>query len=217
MGNLSTMVAAGKDTSSSTISACIWEIANDSQLQDELAKEIAQSGLDTESLTMTDITNGFPRLHSLLLRLKGPAPQLFLEPEYSITLQGKEIKAGTTIIAMTRILGEGAASEVPVGPKGEDPKQFCPRRWLTTSGQAESLTVIQPTNKLGGFLPFGHGLRRCPGAQFATVEVITGLFFILKKFEIAPIENHPPIRFVSRFTDTYNGEIQLTLKPRVWR
>mmetsp|Transcript_1723 Transcript_1723/g.3681 ORF Transcript_1723/g.3681 Transcript_1723/m.3681 type:complete len:85 (+) Transcript_1723:1480-1734(+) len=82
------------------------------------------------------------------------------------------------------------------------------------SGQRESLTVIQPSNRFGGYMAFGNGPRACPGAQLAIVEAITGLFCILQKFELAPIENHPSIRRVSRLTQTFDGEIQLTLKLR---
>ena len=58
-------------------------------------------------------------------------------------------------------------------------------------------------------MPFGHGVRVCPGAQLAKIEVITGLFYILKKFEISPIPKHATIRLVSRFTEKFDGEIQL--------
>ena len=86
---------------------------------------------------------------------------------------------------------------------------------VKTPGPSESLTVIQPSNKHGGFMSFGHGLRICPGAHLAKVEVVTGLFCILRMFTLAPIENHPPIRRVTRFTETYDGEVQLALKLRI--
>ena len=63
----------------------------------------------------------------------------------------------------------------------------------------------------------GHGVCVCTGAQLAKVEVMTNLFCILQKqkFEISPIPKHPPIRIVSRFTEKFDGEIQLILKPRI--
>ena len=45
-------------------------------------------------------------------------------------------------------------------------------------------------------------------------EIITGLVCVLTSFELAPIANHPPISRVLRFTETFDGEIQLVLKPR---
>jgi cytochrome P450 len=222
-GNLATLILAGTDTTSGTLAACLWEIANDLELQNELHRDISHSEIDLENLAFSDVMNGFPRLYSLLyevLRLKGPGPAIYLEPAERIEIQGELIEPGTMIVAMLRTFGEMAASEIPTGPKGEGPEQFCPLRWLipqnSTSGRiARPLAVMHPSNKHCGFMPFGHGVRVCPGAQLAKIEVITGLFCILQKFEISPIPKHPPIRIVSRFTEKFDGEIQLILKPRI--
>ena len=217
VGNLTTLLLAGTDTTSTTLAVCLWEIANDLVLQEELYQEVTTSGFDMDRLTLKDVMNGFPRLHSLLfevLRVKGPGSFIFLEPVEPIKFHGRVINPGTCICALTRSLGEKAASEVPRGPNGEGAEVFCPRRWLQHSSEGESVTVIQPTNKHGGFMPFGTGVRICPGANFAKVEAITGLFCLLKRFELAPIADHPPLRRVTRFTQTFDSEIQLILKPR---
>ena len=211
-----TLLFAGTDTTSTTLAACLWEIANDSQLQEELYQEVAESALDMNSLSLKDVMNGFPRLYSLLfevLRCKGPAPFLFLEPTEPVTIKRKVIEPGTVLCVLTRSLGEKAAMETPLGPNSEGPELFCPRRWLVP-GQSNSLSVTQPTNKYGGFTPFGAGVRVCPGASMAKVESIVVLLNLLQRFELAPIANHPTIRRVARFTDTFDNEIQLTLKPR---
>lgn len=198
------------------MAACFWEIANDPQLQEELYQEVVESALDMSSLSLKDAMDGFPRLHSLLfevLRCKGPAPFFFLEPNEPVVIKGQVLKPGTVICALTRNLGEKAVSEIPLGSNSEGPELFRPRRWLT-SDQSDSLSVTQPTNRYGGYMPFGNGVRVCPGASMAKAEAITVLFSILRRFEIAPIANHPPIRRVARFTDTFDNEIQLTLKPR---
>mmetsp|Transcript_24895 Transcript_24895/g.53706 ORF Transcript_24895/g.53706 Transcript_24895/m.53706 type:complete len:519 (+) Transcript_24895:160-1716(+) len=216
VGNLATLMLAGTDTTSNTLAVCLWEIAHDAKLHDELYNEIAESGKDLESLTMSDVMNGFPRLHSLLfevLRIKNSTPLLFLEPAEDVEFRGGLIKPGDIICAMTRSPGEKAASDVPTGPNGEGPETFCPHRWLVS--QNESFTVMQPTNENGGFMPFGHGLRACPGAKLAKVEVLTGLIYILRSFELAPMENHPPVERVMRFTETFDGEIKLMLKTRI--
>ncbi|KAL3805943.1 hypothetical protein HJC23_007904 [Cyclotella cryptica] len=220
MGNLGTLIMAGTDTTSTTLAACLWELAHDHQLQEALYKEITQSGLEMENLTLSHVVNGFPRLHALLfevLRLKGPAPMIFLEPGEPFDFYGEVIKPGTMVCALTAVLSKKATSDVPPGPSGEGPQNFCPQRWLVpqdSSDPSSPITVIQPSSKQGGYMPFGHGPRICPGAQLAKVEVLTGLFSILKKFELAPIANHPPVRRVSRFTETFDGEIQLALKER---
>ena len=210
---LLTLLIAGTDTTSTTLAACLWEIANDCQLQKELYQEVAECALDLNSLSLEDVMNEFPRLYSLLfevLRCKGPAPFFFLEPNEPVEIQGQVLNPGTIICALTRSLGEKAASEIPLGPNSEGPEQFCPWRWLA-SGQS----ITQPTNRYGGYMPFGNGVRVCPGSSMAKAEAITVLFSILRRFEIAPIANHPLVRRVARFTVTFDDEIQLALKPRL--
>lgn len=183
-------------------------------LQKELHNYIIEAGVDIEHLTFSDVMNGFPRLRSLVievLRMKGPVPFLCFEPIEPIKFQGKIIQPGTVVCTMTRSCGKQAASEVPIGPNKEGAEQFCPQRWLDlkTGGLA-----MQPSNKYGGYMPFGHGARVCPGSHLAMAESVNALFCILQQFEVVPVENHPPVQRVVRLTDTYDGEIQLTLKAR---
>lgn len=159
VGNLAVLVLAGTDTTSTTLAVCLWEIANDRKLQEEVHKEIDESGIDNmDDLTLSDIMNGFPRLYSLLfevLRVKGPAPFLFLEPGEALDFHGEVLMPGTILCVMPGTLGGKAASSVPTGPRGEGPEEFCPQRWLTSrnnSEQCESLTLIQPSNKFGGYI-----------------------------------------------------------------
>ena len=164
VGNLATLMVAGTDTTSNTLSVCLWEIANDSDLQDGMYQEVIASGCDIDNLTLDDTMTGFPILHSLVfevLRVKGPAPVVFLEPAEPVELQGQVLKPGTSICALTRTFGEKAGSEIPVGPNGESLEQFYPSRWLIQQGTSEKaeLKVKQPTNKYGGYMPFGHGRR----------------------------------------------------------
>mmetsp|Transcript_1723 Transcript_1723/g.3679 ORF Transcript_1723/g.3679 Transcript_1723/m.3679 type:complete len:302 (+) Transcript_1723:477-1382(+) len=101
VGNLAVLVFAGTDTTSTTLAVCLWEIANDPKLQEELNEEITESGIDDmENLTLSDVMNRFPRLHSLLfevLRVKGPAPFLFFEPGEAFDFQGEVLKPGTIL------------------------------------------------------------------------------------------------------------------------
>lgn len=147
-----------------------------------------------KGVTLHDIVNGFPMIQSLLfevLRLKGPGASLFLEPGEPVEIQGCVVKPRTVICAaLTQTLGADAAAEIPLGPNGEGPKQFCPHRWLVRK-QDGRLTVVQLSNKNGGFVQFGYSARACPGAQLAKIEAITALCCIVHRFEIEPIANHP--------------------------
>mmetsp|Transcript_21732 Transcript_21732/g.32982 ORF Transcript_21732/g.32982 Transcript_21732/m.32982 type:complete len:512 (+) Transcript_21732:45-1580(+) len=221
IGNLAILIFGGTDTSSNTLSFCLWELAHDQDLQDEVyTEEIAKSGKGLDDVGMDDVLGSFPRLRSFLweiLRVRGPAPFLFFEPTEKIEFHGESILPGTIFCALTRSHGEKANSEVPEGPNGEGPEQFCPRRYLVPNDKAsqdDGPSVVLPSNKFGGFMPFGFGLRSCPGKQFAEVEILTILFSILKTFKVEAMKDHPPIKCVSRTTETFDKDIRLSLKQR---
>ena len=224
VGNMAQLILAGSDTSSNTAAFCLWELAHDkSELQDELWKEVVALNKDAEALTMEDVktSRNFPRLRSFvweMLRVKGPNASIFLEPSADLDFYGETISPGTILCILTRSLGEKADSEIPVGPNGEGPEQFCPRRWLAPLDQTKKdgpVTAIQPSNNFGGFMIFGHGARTCPGKSFAVLEILTILIFVLQAFEVAPVKDHPPLKVVSRFTETFDGIMRLSLKKRV--
>lgn len=226
VGNLAVLIFGGTDTSSNTLSFCLWELARDKEFQNEVyTMEISKFCSDFDDLAVDDVLQRFPRLRSFLfeiLRVRGPAPFLFFEPTELVEFHGEMIPPGTIFCALTRSQGEKADAEVPKGPNGEGPEQFCPRRFLAPStsnkkNQDDGLltaTVVQPSNNFGGFMPFGYGLRSCPGKQFAEVEILTMLVCILKEFQIEVMKDHPPIKYVSRFTETFDEDLRLSLKMR---
>lgn len=220
MGNLASLIVAGTDTTSSTIAFCFWELAQDSELQEELYKEIDETGITLDDLTMNDVKERFPRVHSFMfevLRVKGPAPMLFLEPAETIEFQGGRIEPGSLVVVLNRSLKGKGSSEVPTSPDGKGCQQFCPRRWLVPLDDTKHngpVTATQPSNSFGGYMPFGYGVRICPGKQLAEVEVLTTLIFVLRNFEVSPMPNHPPITPVMRFTETFDGEMKLVLTRR---
>lgn len=77
---------------------------------------------------------------------------MLVEPNEPVEIKGQVLKPGTVICALTRNLGEKAVSEIPLGPNSEG--QVLSRRWLVP-GQSNSLSVTQPTNRYGGYMPFG--------------------------------------------------------------
>lgn len=221
VGNLASLILAGTDTTSSTLAFGLWEIAQDSNLQLELQDEIAESGNASNNLSMSDVRNGYPRLHSFMyevLRTKGPGPFLFLEPASALEFEGDIITPGTTVIMMLKSSQGKGVRDVPRGPNGEGPEFFCPQRWLLPLDGSKpngKVTVLQPCNKFGGYLPFGNSARVCPGQQLAEVEILTTLIYILQTFEITPMKNHPALTVVTRFTEIFDQEMKLDLKLRL--
>ncbi|CAJ1969066.1 unnamed protein product [Cylindrotheca closterium] len=238
VGNLLTVFVAATDTASNTVSFSLWELANDLALQDELYQEVIEytngSGKRSlDDLTMEDALECFPRLRSFLfemLRLKGPGPLLFFEPVESMEFLGKTVEPGDVLVTVGPSYPHNkktTKSEVPFGPNGEPPQEFCARRWLTTEPQEEKKEDVSPTciigfrpklivpsNREAGFLAFGHGLRVCPGKMYAHVEMVTVMVHLLHNFRITPAKDCPKMTVVSRFTETFAEDLKLTLTSR---
>lgn len=58
------------------------------------------------------------------------------------------------------------------------------RRWIHPDGSAR-------TPPPGAFLPFGHGVRVCPGSELAQLEALACAATILRDFELRWPDGHP--------------------------
>ncbi|ONK80923.1 uncharacterized protein A4U43_C01F23290 [Asparagus officinalis] len=65
----------------------------------------------------------------------------------------------------------------------EDPTQFNPWRWLSSPGMKAT----------DSFMPFGKGLRTCPGADLARLEMAVFLHHLIPKFDWELAEPDHPI------------------------
>ncbi|XP_038985550.1 cytochrome P450 90B2-like [Phoenix dactylifera] len=65
----------------------------------------------------------------------------------------------------------------------EDPESFNPWRWLDASGKA----------KLKHFMPFGGGMRQCPGAELAKLEIIVFIRHLILNYNWELISPDCPI------------------------
>lgn len=139
---------------------------------------------------------------------------------------GKTIDPGTIvfIVGTSYPFDKNKKSEVPLGPNGEPPQEFCAQRWLSTEtgsdeekkddGSASRPILIFPSNREGGFMAFGHGVRTCPGRKYAEAEMTTMLVHLLYNFRFVLAKDCPPLKLVTRFTETLDKEMKLTLTPR---
>ncbi len=225
-GNLLTFFIAGTDTTTNTLSVCLYMLAADKVLQDKIVSELDKNG----KVDFQHLQEQSPRTMSFIyevLRFYGPSPLLFFENPKPIDLDGTELPAKTQIMilngyAMTSDFEKNTDQSTPRGYKDSPPSTFDAERYLILGSPSEEskdsqeVPSLHPTNPKAGYRAFGSSIRVCPGQQFAESELILLIGCILRKFELGLKEGHPPLKMVYKFTRCPGSDIQLTLKPRSW-
>lgn len=179
---LLTLLAAGHETTASTLAWAFERLSRHPQVLSALAAEA-----ETESNELRQAT---------ILEVQRNRTVIDLAGRYvyasSFELGDWEIPRGYSIIvAIARMHADADAFP--------EPDRFDPQRFIDTK---------PPTF---AWIPFGGGARRCPGAGFANVEMDVVLRTVLRHFTIEPTEA-PGERWHSRgvaFTPKNGGRISV--------
>jgi cytochrome P450 len=137
-----------------------------------------------------------PRLKSFLHevhRMYG-VPFIALQAERDVTFCGTKLPKGTNFMLMLKYIGNqmiAPSKDVPIGPNGEVPSEFCPIRYLVKDPDTGRLSSLTPSTKAGGFMAFGHGMRSCPGRTYSEAFSYLILASILQTFNVELAPNHP--------------------------
>ncbi|KAL4710697.1 hypothetical protein ACJJTC_004342 [Scirpophaga incertulas] len=190
---------AGLETSSTTLSFCLYELAKANDLQDRIRREIIlciehNGGFNYEAVNSMRFTT-----QAVLetLRLHPPTPlttRLCTNP-------GKLSGTDLNMKAKDPIL-------IPIYCIQRDPNHFPnPNKFDPDRFQGD----LNPP----GFVAFGDGPRSCPGARFAQLTVVAGLASILGVFSVEPCSRTTPtINYDPRSVMLKNkGGIYLKFKP----
>ena len=195
VGQLLTLFIGGSDSVGTLLVTAFWQLASDLELQESLVEELARlprGSVGTAS--MEDMMVCLPRTRSFVMELArcfGPLPTIFLAAAEDLSFGQSEsnekvfIPQGTEIILLTQYANTHPThppADIPLGPNGEDPSQFCPQRWLVQTKDSESLEF--PSIRSGVHMAFGHGARMCPGKDFAELEVITCIAYVIESFQL---------------------------------
>lgn len=151
------MFVYSHETTSVSLSWCLWLLAKDQSIQDELREEVRTLfGENDETPSYEDI-NALPLLNNVVketLRLIPAVPTTSRMARVDTRLGSYAIPAGTTIMISPIVMQH--SKEI----WGEDAEEFNPSRW-------------EKNEKLGNayqYMPFLAGGRQCIGYKFALIE-----------------------------------------------
>ena len=166
-----TLLFAGHDTTTSTISFLFYELARHPHEVALLAEEQGRVLEGGRTPTAQDLAGGMPRLEMVLdevLRLYPPAwigPRRSVEP---FELAGVHVPGGAPVN-----YSSWASHRLPdVWP---DPEAFLPERFTP-----EAKAALPK----GAYVPFGGGSRTCIGMRFGEMEIRAIATMVLQRFRL---------------------------------
>jgi cytochrome P450 family 6 len=176
--------AAGFETSSSTMSFAMYELAKNQLIQEKVREEIKEVLNSTGGEILYDNIKKMSYLEKIFqetLRKYPPVTFLMRKPLRNYTFEGTKIdlKEGQTVI----IPIYGIHYDPNIYP---DPEVFDPERFSTEN--------IQQRNSMF-HLPFGDGPRNCIGARFAINQTKVGLIKVLTNYKIDVCEETQDLTF----------------------
>ena len=166
IGNVSTMLLAGEDTTANTLAWLIYLLRRNPEALASARDEVRRLAPDVAQLSIEQL-DGLSYLEACVteaMRLKPVAPFLGLEALRDTTLADVAVPAGTLVWCVMR---HDSVDE----RRFPNAAGFDPQRWL--SGADKRIAM-----------PFGAGPRICPGRYLALLEIKLAMAMLLGSFEI---------------------------------
>ncbi|XP_046604350.1 probable cytochrome P450 6a14 isoform X1 [Neodiprion virginianus] len=165
---------AGFETSSSTVTNCLYELALHQDIQDKVAEEANRVLGEFGGMSYNGVKEMryLYKVVSETLRKYPAVPILNRECTAEIDLPetGLHVEKGTAII----IPVHGIHNDPEIYP---DPEKFDPERFTE-----ENIAGRHPY----AYLPFGEGPRNCIGMRFGLVQTQVALASLLSKYRFTP-------------------------------
>ncbi|KAI5706186.1 hypothetical protein M8J76_004777 [Diaphorina citri] len=185
VSNIFIMILAGYETSTTTSSLTLHELAHHPDIQDKVRQEIKQVTRESGGKITYDSLKKMKFLDQVLsetLRIYPLANMIFREcmEEYNIPGTDHVIEKGVFVQLPTLALHTDPAL-------WKDPETYNPDRF----SEENSASIIP-----GSYLPFGDGPRICIGKRFALLQLKLVLSKILLHYEVSPCEKtrrHNPL------------------------
>ncbi|MFM9436210.1 cytochrome P450 [Janthinobacterium sp. CG_23.3] len=177
-GNVLTMLLAGEDTTANTISWMLYLLQRHPRALRRAQDEVRRLAPDPAafSVEQMDALDYLGACASEAMRLKPVAPYMPLEALRDSVVGDVAVPAGSYVWCVLRH-DSVADAHVP------NAAAFEPQRWLAPAhGEAGAGFDKQLA------LPFGAGLRTCPGRYLALLEMKGAVAMLLARFELLGVD-----------------------------
>ena len=189
---------AGHETSASALTWACYLLAKSPDIQERAHLQVIEALGDrdpqqSDMKSMPQVWNIFRET----LRLLPPVGFFARETTEACPMRGKKIKKGSSVVIAPWLLQRHRKWWV-------DPDAFDPDRF----DREESKKAIK-----NAYMPFSMGPRVCLGAAFALQEAVLILAFLLRRYELTPVEGHIP-KPVGRLTIRSENGVRIQLRKR---
>jgi cytochrome P450 len=180
-GNVTTMLLAGEDTTSNTLAWMLYLLKQHPAALQKARDEVMRIAPDTNAFTIEqmDALDYVDACAQEAMRLKPVAPFIPLEALRDSMIGDVAVPKGGLVWLVMR---NDSVSESHVA----DAAAFDPDRWLRRGDDAMNKHVS---------MPFGAGVRTCPGRYLALLEIKLATAMLLGSFDIesiATVDNSEP-------------------------
>nr|XP_058946620.1 cytochrome P450 3A30-like [Pocillopora verrucosa] len=192
-------LAAGYETTSTTLSFVSHHLAINPEIQDKLQQEIDSVWPDENQMLSYETVHEMPYLDMVLaesLRMYPPGFVIVRVCTKACVLKGVKIPEGLIVVIPVYSIQRDPS----IYP---DPDEFDPERFSPAAKQS-----INPYS----YMPFGHGPHNCIGMRFAQMEMKMVLARMLKKYrlEVAADTKIPPDVFVASTLSCSGVNVRIT-------
>ncbi|OHX65282.1 cytochrome P450 [Flammeovirga pacifica] len=178
-GNLYTMLLAGEDTTSNTLTWTTYFLAKYPEVQDKIRAElkdvIGEDGF--QSLDQLKELKYINAVMKEVSRLKPVTPNLYMQANEDVVINDIFFPKDHFFILQ---LSAAARSEEFF----EEALDFIPERWITEPSVNNTCPYSGHIKKEDAAKPFGGGPRLCPGKYLAEVEFAVFLSTLVNKYQI---------------------------------
>ncbi len=200
-GNVFTMLLAGEDTTSNTISWTLFFLSQHPEMVQKVREEV-NSVLNNENALSFDLLADLKYTEAVCqesMRIKPVTPNLYMQALKDVTIGDYQFNTGETIMMQNKV-GQTKASNF------SNPNDFIPERWMTGG-----CPVDHGAHSPDLMRSFGAGARFCPGKSLAMTEMVTAVAMICKHFDLSLAVKPDEVKEIFAFT-MYPGNLKVKLK-----